>query len=99
MAARQPLVEQPEEITDPTEQVLALRNRLDTAKTRLTEIRTKISGAEDQLAAADDAIRRLGLDPDRDLARQVSRLLQEIEGDLIKVEGQLDEADTVLANH
>lgn len=82
---------------DATKRVLALRQRLDSAKTRTTEARTKKKAAEDQLAAADDAIENLGLDPDRDLERQVNRLLEGITADLEQLEEQLDEAESVLA--
>jgi predicted nucleic acid-binding Zn-ribbon protein len=82
---------------DPTQQVLDLRQRVDRAKTRTTEARTKKKAAEDQLTAADDAIEQLGLDPDRDLERQENRLIESIREDLGQLEGQLDEAESVLA--
>lgn len=81
---------------DATKRVLDLRRRLEAAKTRLTEARTEARAAEDALAAADDAIQRLGLDPDHDLERQVQRLIDEVDGDLKKVEECLDEVDSVL---
>ena len=81
---------------DATKRVLALRQRLDSAKTRTTEARTKKKAAEDQLVAADDAIEELGLDPDRDLERQVNRLLDGITTDLEQLEEHLVEAETVL---
>jgi hypothetical protein len=82
---------------DPTQQVLDLRQRVDRAKTCTTEARTKKKAAEDQLTAADDAIEQLGLDPDRDLERQENRLIEEIKTDLVQLEEQLDEAESVLA--
>lgn len=80
-----------------TERVLTLRRDVDYAKTRATEARTKKKSAEDQLTAADDAIEELGLDPDRDLDRQVNRLVEGIATDLDRLEEQLDEAESVLA--
>lgn len=82
---------------DSTRQVLDLRQSVDRAKVRTTEARTKKQVAEDQLIAADDAIENLGLDPDRDLERQVSRLVGEIRKDLGQLEEQLDEAESVFA--
>ncbi len=81
---------------DATQQVLNMRQRMDKCKTRSTEARTKKTGAEDQLTAADDAIEQLGLDPDRDLERQEAALIVDIAGDLGKLEGYLDEADSVI---
>lgn len=81
---------------DVTQQVLDTRARMDDAKTHVIESRTQVTSAEDQLAAADDAIRSLDLDPDRDLARQVARLLTAVREDLTHVEGRLDEADKIL---
>ena len=81
---------------DATQRVLDLRQRLDAAKTRLTTARAHQQTAEDALAAADDAIRRLGLDPDRDLERQVNKLADEIDADLKKLEGYLDEVEYIL---
>lgn len=80
-----------------TQQVLDLRQSADHAKVRTTEARTKKQVAEDQLIAADDAIENLGLDPDRDLERQVSRLVSDIRKDLGQLEEQLDEAESVFA--
>ncbi len=82
---------------DATEQVLDMRQRMDRCKTRATEARTRKTGAEDQLTVADDAIEQLGLDPDRDLERQEAALIAGITGDLGKLEGYLDEADSVIA--
>ncbi len=81
---------------DATQQVLDLRQRLDRAKTRLTEARTQVRSAEDQLTAADDSIRTLGLDPDRDLERQVIRLVSAINTDLEQVETHLNEVGEIL---
>lgn len=81
---------------DVTQQVLDARARMDKTKTRVIETRTQVKAAEDQLAAADDAIRSLELDPDRDLARQVSRLVTDVNADLQHVEERLDEADGIL---
>ncbi len=81
---------------DATQQVLDMRQRMDSCKTRVTEVRTNKTGAEDQLTAADDAIEQLGLDPDRDLERQEAALIVGIAGDLEKLEGYLDEADSVI---
>lgn len=81
---------------DATQQVLDLRQRVDRAKTRVTEARTTKKSAEDQLTAADDAIEQLGLDPDRDLERQVNRLIEGITKDLTQLEEHLDEAESVL---
>mgnify|MGYP001597491624 FL=1 len=82
---------------DATQRVLDLRQRVDAAKTRTTTLRAHQQTAEDALAAADDAIVRLELDPDRDLERQVNKLADEIETDLHKLEGYLDEAESILA--
>ncbi len=81
---------------DATQQVLDMRHRMDTCKTRATEARTKKTGAEDQLAAADDSIEELGLDPDRDLERQKAALVAGIHDDLGKLEDYLIEAEEVL---
>ena len=81
---------------DATKRVLALRQSVDSAKTRLTEVRTKKRAAEGALSAADDAIEQLGLDPDRDLSRQVTRMLGETEKELKQLEDHLDEAESVL---
>lgn len=81
---------------DATQQVLDLRQRIDQAKTRMTEARTKHKTAEDALTAADDMIETLGLDPDRDLERQVIRLASEIDDDLKKAEEYLDEFAGIL---
>lgn len=81
---------------DETRRVLDLRQRLDAAKTRLATARAHQQAADDALAAADDATRRLDLDPDRDLERQVNRLVDEIEGDLVKLEGYLDEVESII---
>ena len=82
---------------DATQRVLDLRQRVDAAKTRTTTLRAHQQTAEDALTAADDAIRRIDLDPDRDLEKQVNRLADEIETDLTKLEGYLDEAESILA--
>ncbi len=82
---------------DATQQVLDLRQSVDRAKVRTTEARTKKKVAEDQLTAADDAIEHLGLDPDRDLERQVNQLVVGIKKDLGQLEEQLDEAESVFA--
>ncbi len=81
---------------DATEQVLDMRQRMDRCKTRATEARTRKTGAEDQLAVADDAVEELGLDPDRDLERQEAALIVRITSDLEKLEGYLDEANSVI---
>lgn len=81
---------------DATQRVLDLRQRVDAAKLRTTTAHVHQQTAEDALAAADDAIRRLDLDPDRDLERQVNRLCDEIEADLKKLEGYLDDAESIL---
>lgn len=82
---------------DATKRVLNLRQRLDQAKTKLTEARTHQRTADDALSAADDAIRKLGLDPDRDLERQVIRLADDIDKDLKQIEESLDEVESILA--
>jgi predicted nucleic acid-binding Zn-ribbon protein len=82
---------------DPTQQVLDLRQRVDRDKTRLTEARTKKKTAEDQLTAADDAIEQLGLDPGRDLERQVNQQVGDIKNDLEQLEEHLDEAESIFA--
>ena len=81
---------------DDTQQVLDMRQRLDAFKKRLTEARTKKTGAEDQLTAADDAIEELGLDPDRDLERQKSSMITKIQEDLTKLESYLENSSDVL---
>lgn len=81
---------------DATQRVLDARQRLDRDQTRVTEARTQVKTAEDQLTAADDAILTLGLDPDRDLERQVIRLVSTIETDLTQVETYLDEVEGIL---
>ncbi len=82
---------------DATQQVLDLRQRVDRAKTRAAEARAHQRSAEDQLTAADDAIRRLEFDPDRDLERQVNRAVADIENDVEKLESYADEVDSILA--
>jgi hypothetical protein len=81
---------------DATQRALDARRRVDRDKTRLTEARTKQRTAEDALAAADDAIRDLELDPDRDLERQVVRLVGTIESGLQQIEVHLDEVEGIL---
>lgn len=82
---------------DATQRVLDARQRVDRDKTRLTEARTRQKTAQDALAAADDAISTLDLDPDRDLERQVIRLVEAIETDLTtKIEPALDEVEVIL---
>lgn len=80
---------------DATQQVLDARQRVDRSKTRATEARTKQRVANDALTAADDAITTLGLDPDRDLERQVIRLVKEIDDDLTQTEESLDEFERI----
>ena len=81
---------------DATQQVLDLQGRVATAKTKLTEAQTKKKTAEEQLLAADDAIEELGLDPDRDLERQVTKLIEVIEKEMTQLEEYLSEAESVL---
>lgn len=81
---------------DATQKVLDLRQRMDSAKTRLTEAHIQVRTAEDALSAADDSIRTLGLDPDRDLERQVIRLVSTINTDLEQVEAYLTEVDEIV---
>lgn len=81
---------------DATQRVLDLRQRMDKTKTRVTEARTVVRTAEDQLTAADDAISKLDLDPDRDLERQVIRLVETLETDVKKVEEYLDEVEAIM---
>lgn len=76
--------------------VLGLRRDVDRAKTRVTTARTVRKQAEDQLKVADDAIEVLGLDPDRDLERQLDKLTDGIQGDLDEMGEKLDEAESVL---
>lgn len=78
-------------------QVLAMRRDIERTKTRLTAARTVRTQAEDQLKVADDAIEVLGLDPDRDLERQLDKLIDGIRTDLDGMEEQLEEAESVLA--
>ncbi len=78
-------------------QVLALRRDIDRTKTRLTTATVVRKQAEDQLKVADDAIEELGLDPDRDLERQLDKLIDGIQESLNEMGGQLDEAESVLA--
>ncbi len=78
-------------------QVLALRRDIDRTKTRLTTATVVRKQAEDQLKVADDAIAELGLDPDRDLERQLDKLITGIRASLEDMGGQLDEAESVLA--
>ncbi len=78
-------------------QVLAMRRDIDRTKTRLTTALTVRKQAEDQLKVADDAIEVLGLDPDRDLERQLDKLITGIQTSLEDMGGQLDEAESVLA--
>ncbi len=78
-------------------QVLALRRDIDRTKTRLTTATVVRKQAEDQLKVADDAIEELGLDPDRDLERQLDKLIEGIQTDLEGMGEQLDEAESVLA--
>ncbi len=81
---------------DATQRVVDLQERVAIAKTKLTEARIKKKTAEEQLIAADDAIEELGLDPDRDLERQVTKLVEVIEQEMTQLEGHLDEAESVL---
>ena len=81
---------------DATQQVLDLRERVAAAKTKLTEAQTKKKTAEEQLLAADDAIEELGLDPDRDLERQVTKLIEVIAKEMTQLEEYLGEAESVL---
>ena len=81
---------------DATQQVLDLQGRVATAKTKLIEAQTKKKTAEEQLLAADDAIEELGLDPDRDLERQVTKLIEVIEKEMTQLEEYLGEAESVL---
>ena len=81
---------------DSTQQVLDLQGRVATAKTKLIEAQTKKKTAEEQLLAADDAIAELGLDPDRDLERQVTKLIEVIEKEMTQLEEYLSEAESVL---
>ena len=81
---------------DSTQQVLDLQGRVATAKTKLIEAQTKKKTAEEQLLAADDAIEELGLDPDRDLERQVTKLIEVIEKEMTQLEEYLSEAESVL---
>lgn len=76
--------------------VLSARRRLDELKTQTAEARAKKQAAEDQLAAADDAIRRLELDPDRDLERQVLKLISDLEAEIEKQEKRLEEVADIL---
>lgn len=78
-------------------QVLALRRDIDRTKTRLTTARAVRKQAEDQLKVADDAIEVLGLDPDRDLERQLTKLITGIQESLEDMGEQLNEAESVLA--
>ncbi len=78
-------------------QVLAMRRDIERTKTRLTAARTVRKQAEDQLKVADDAIAELGLDPDRDLERQLDKLINGIQTDLEGMGEKLDEAESVLA--
>ena len=79
-----------------TEQVLDLRGRLDRMRQKVVEYRVQAKAAEDQLAAADDNIKNLDLDPDRDLERQVDRLLADAEKLLTSIEKQLDEVASII---
>ena len=79
-----------------TEQVLDLRGRLDRMRQKVVEYRVQAKAAEDQLAAADDNIKNLDLDPDRDLERQVDRLLADAEKSLTSREKQLDEVASII---
>ena len=81
---------------DATQQVLDLQGRVAKAKTKLIEAQTKKKTAEEQLLAADDAIEELGLDPDRDLERQVTKLIEVIEKEMTQLEEYLSEAESVL---
>jgi len=77
--------------------VLGMRRDVDRAKTRVTTACTVRKQAEDQLKTADDAIEELGLDPDRDLERQLAKLTDDIQSDLDEMGDKLDEAESVLA--
>jgi len=79
-----------------TEQVLELRGRLDRARQKVADYRAQVKAADDQLAAADDTIKNLGLDPERDLERQKNRLLEEANKLLISVEEQLNEVESIV---
>ena len=79
-----------------TEQVLELRGRLDRARQKVADYRAQVKAADDQLAAADDTIKNLGLDPERDLERQKNRLLEEANKLLVSVEEQLNEVESIV---
>lgn len=81
---------------DATQRVLDMRQRVNRSKTLVTEARIQVRTAEDQLTAADDAIRKLGLDPDRDLERQVIRLASNLNTDLENIEICLVEVEEIL---
>ena len=81
---------------DATQQVLDMRETVDRSKTRLTAAHTTKKSAEDHLAASDDAIEHLGLDPDHDLERQVDRQISEVQKKLAQLVGHLDEAEAVM---
>jgi len=79
-----------------TEQVLEIRGRLDRARQKVADYRAQVKAADDQLAAADDTIKNLGLDPERDLERQKNRLLEEANKLLVSVEEQLNEVESIV---
>lgn len=81
---------------DATQRVLDMRSEVDSTKTRVAEARTYQRTAEDALTAADDAIHNLGLDPDRDLARQVIRLVDALDADVEKGNKYADEVEAIL---
>ncbi len=81
---------------DNAARVIAMRQRLDAVKTKVIESKTEQKQAEDQLAAADDAVDRLGLNSERDLERQVTKLCQEADEDIGKLKTVVEDIDRIL---
>ena len=82
---------------DNATKIIKGRERLDAMKTKLAEAKAEQKVAEDQLAAADDAVDLLGLDPERDLERQVTKLCQEAMAEIEKLEEIIDDVDVILS--
>ena len=64
------------------EQVLALRQRAETAKVDVTRQETLFEQSEAELKTAEDALRAEGLDPDGDLEAQSVAAKVAVENDL-----------------
>lgn len=79
------------------EMVVSLRERMSNVKEKLIAAQTQQHSAEDQLAAADDAVIRLDLDPERDLSRQVTKLCENATDKVEELEGFVDDLHGIVS--